>query len=242
MSFPRGQESSIQHIWGSEAIEARADGMMPAADEKAARALLDWYQAMGVDEAIGEEPVDCFAAPSLKPAPRLAPELKKAASPAARRAKSRNRTVDARDRSRGLDAARTARPRRQIRRLLAKAHRQEPLLRQGQRAGPHHDDWRGAGPRRGSARQALCRPRRAIARPHARRDRAHREHVYITNTVYWRPPGNRTPTPEEIEACAPFLARQIEFFRLRCWCCSAAPRQRPSSARAKASCGSAANG
>jgi DNA polymerase len=37
------------------------------------------------------------------------------------------------------------------------------------------------------------------------------EHVYITNTVYWRPPGNRTPTPQEIEACAPFLARQIEL-------------------------------
>ena len=39
------------------------------------------------------------------------------------------------------------------------------------------------------------------------------EHVYITNTVYWRPPGNRTPTPEEIEACAPFLARQIELLK-----------------------------
>jgi DNA polymerase len=37
------------------------------------------------------------------------------------------------------------------------------------------------------------------------------DHVYITNTVYWRPPGNRTPTPEEVEACAPFLARQIEL-------------------------------
>jgi DNA polymerase len=36
-------------------------------------------------------------------------------------------------------------------------------------------------------------------------------HVYITNVVYWRPPGNRTPTPEEVEACAPFLARQIEL-------------------------------
>ncbi len=36
-------------------------------------------------------------------------------------------------------------------------------------------------------------------------------HVYITNTVYWRPPGNRTPSPQEIEACAPFLARQIEL-------------------------------
>ena len=37
------------------------------------------------------------------------------------------------------------------------------------------------------------------------------ESIYITNTVYWRPPGNRTPTPEEIEACAPFLAKQIEL-------------------------------
>ena len=35
--------------------------------------------------------------------------------------------------------------------------------------------------------------------------------VYITNTIYWRPPGNRTPTPQEVEACAPFLARQIEL-------------------------------
>jgi DNA polymerase len=35
--------------------------------------------------------------------------------------------------------------------------------------------------------------------------------VYITNTVYWRPPGNRTPTPEEVEACAPFLRRQVEL-------------------------------
>lgn len=35
--------------------------------------------------------------------------------------------------------------------------------------------------------------------------------VYITNTIYWRPPGNRTPTPQEIQSCAPFLARQIEL-------------------------------
>jgi uracil-DNA glycosylase family 4 len=33
--------------------------------------------------------------------------------------------------------------------------------------------------------------------------------VHITNVVYWRPPGNRTPTPEEAEACRPFLERQI---------------------------------
>ena len=35
--------------------------------------------------------------------------------------------------------------------------------------------------------------------------------VYIANVVKCRPPGNRTPTPEEAEACAPFLDRQIEL-------------------------------
>lgn len=35
--------------------------------------------------------------------------------------------------------------------------------------------------------------------------------VHITNIVYWRPPGNRNPTPEEAEVCRPFLARQIEL-------------------------------
>jgi DNA polymerase len=35
--------------------------------------------------------------------------------------------------------------------------------------------------------------------------------VHITNIVYWRPPGNRTPTPHEALACRPFLERQIEL-------------------------------
>jgi len=33
--------------------------------------------------------------------------------------------------------------------------------------------------------------------------------VHITNIVYWRPPGNRTPTPQEAQVCRPFLERQI---------------------------------
>lgn len=35
--------------------------------------------------------------------------------------------------------------------------------------------------------------------------------VHITNVVYWRPPGNRTPTPQEALACRPFLERQVEL-------------------------------
>jgi uracil-DNA glycosylase len=38
-----------------------------------------------------------------------------------------------------------------------------------------------------------------------------RRSVYIANIVPWRPPGNRTPTPQEAAICLPFTLRQIEL-------------------------------
>ena len=38
-----------------------------------------------------------------------------------------------------------------------------------------------------------------------------RTSVYIANIVPWRPPGNRTPTPQESQICLPFILRQIEL-------------------------------
>jgi uracil-DNA glycosylase len=35
--------------------------------------------------------------------------------------------------------------------------------------------------------------------------------VYIANVIPWRPPGNRTPTPQETQICLPFIQRQIEL-------------------------------
>jgi DNA polymerase len=35
--------------------------------------------------------------------------------------------------------------------------------------------------------------------------------AYIANVIPWRPPGNRTPTPQETEICRPFIERQIEL-------------------------------
>ena len=40
-----------------------------------------------------------------------------------------------------------------------------------------------------------------------------REEVYIANVVKCRPPGNRTPEPEEGNTCSPFLFRQIDVIR-----------------------------
>lgn len=40
-----------------------------------------------------------------------------------------------------------------------------------------------------------------------------RDQVYITNVIKCRPPQNRDPLPEEIDACRPFLDRQIELLK-----------------------------
>lgn len=42
-----------------------------------------------------------------------------------------------------------------------------------------------------------------------------RTQFYITNAIFWRPPGNRTPTPAEIATCQPFLERQIALIQPR---------------------------
>ena len=42
-----------------------------------------------------------------------------------------------------------------------------------------------------------------------------REDVYIANTVKCRPPGNRDPLPDELEACRPWLEGQLENIRPR---------------------------
>jgi DNA polymerase len=40
-----------------------------------------------------------------------------------------------------------------------------------------------------------------------------RDQVFIANVLKHRPPGNRNPRPEEVEACRPYLVRQIELIR-----------------------------
>jgi len=42
-----------------------------------------------------------------------------------------------------------------------------------------------------------------------------KDSVYIANVLKCRPPGNRDPQPEEIEACSPFLLRQIDLVKPR---------------------------
>lgn len=39
------------------------------------------------------------------------------------------------------------------------------------------------------------------------------DRIFITNTVFWRPPGNRTPTPTEQMVCSPFVERAVALVR-----------------------------
>src|SRR6266545_3414719 len=164
-------------------------------------ALLAWYEAMGVDEAIGEAPLDCFAAP---PPELAAPRPVTPARPAqARTAGARPGDAPTLSELEALVASfegcalkRTAKSL-----CFARGSPAARLMLIGEAPG-RDEDLQGK-PFVGRAGQLLDLMLAAVG--------LSEEHVYITNTVYWRPPGNRTPTPEEIEACAPFLARQIEL-------------------------------
>jgi DNA polymerase len=73
--------------------------------------------------------------------------------------------------------------------------------------GPgYHEDKQGE-PFVGAAGQLLTRLLGEIG--------LRREDVYIANTVKCRPPGNRDPLPDELEACRPYLEGQIESIRPR---------------------------
>lgn len=71
--------------------------------------------------------------------------------------------------------------------------------------GPGVQEDRTGKPFVGEAGRLLTRMLQAIDEP--------RPTVFITNVVKCRPPGNRNPAPDEIEACRPFLERQKALIR-----------------------------
>lgn len=83
---------------------------------------------------------------------------------------------------------------------------------------PGADEDRTGRPFVGKAGQLLTRILAAIG--------LQRDEVYITNTLKCRPPRNRTPRPDEIENCCPYLRAQIERIRPRVICTLGAPAAR----------------
>lgn len=178
---------------------------MTATERQTVQALLAWYEAMGVDEAIGERPIDRFGPPKQDWGETI-PTTKLAASPAksaadASSVSARNATTleELQALVAAFDGCALKRTAKNL--CFARGSARASLMLIGEAPG-RDEDLQGR-PFVGRAGQMLDLMLAAIG--------LGEEHVYITNTVYWRPPGNRTPTQEEVEACAPFLARQIEL-------------------------------
>ncbi len=187
-------------------------------------ALIEWYQASGVDAALEEDAVDRFArsaeplaAPSppaemtiadappvSSPAPaafappaQLPPDAEMEVA-AARLAAASAETLDAlREalaRFEGCSLRLTARSL-----VFSDGNPAARVMLIGEAPG-REEDLQGV-PFVGRSGQLLDRMLAAIG--------LDRQHVYIANVVPWRPPGNRTPTPEETAICRPFVRRQI---------------------------------
>lgn len=167
-------------------------------------AALDWYRAAGVDLAVGEAPVNRFAAtvPAQRPHP-AAPIVQ--AAPAADPAQARELAA----RARTMDELRAIMDAydgcglklRATRLCFADGNPEARIMLVGEAPGSE-EDIQGK-PFVGKAGQLLDRMLGAIG--------LDRTKVFIVNTVPWRPPGNREPSPEEMALCQPFLYRQIEL-------------------------------
>jgi uracil-DNA glycosylase family 4 len=197
---------------------------LPSRDD--ARALLEWHVAMGVDVALADEPQDRFAesaarleqaaasrpAPSAPPARQPQPPARPAPSPAALLATPDESVAAAREAAASaasLDELRAILERFEGCPLKATASRtvfadgapDARLMLVGEAPG-REEDLSGL-PFVGRSGQLLDRMLAAIGLDRAK--------VYIANVIPWRPPGNRTPTPQETETCLPFVRRQIEL-------------------------------
>jgi DNA polymerase len=181
-------------------------------DARFAAEALRWWLEAGVDFALDAAPHDRFAesasaVPPAKPAPAPAPAARPRLAPIA--------PPDEAARSAG-ELARAAGTLEELRAALRafdgcglKASATQLVFSDGAPdarimlvgEAPGGDEDRIGRPFVGRAGQLLDRMLASIG--------LDRSKVYIANVVPWRPPGNRTPTPQETTVCLPFITRQI---------------------------------
>jgi uracil-DNA glycosylase family 4 len=198
-----------------------------------------FYAEAGVDEAIGDQPVDRTQAPPAREAARPAAVPGQAAAPipggnpsanppprapaasapallsasdvesAARRAARACQTIPELEAAIksfegcGLKATATNT-------VIARGNPQAPLMIIGEAPG-RDEDAQGL-PFVGESGQLLDRMLKAIGRDE--------QNTYISNIIFWRPPGNRDPSTEEILACKPFIERLIELAQPKVIACA----------------------
>jgi uracil-DNA glycosylase len=187
--------------------------------------LLAFYLEAGVDCALSEEPVDRLSDPQSEPraatnpsgeagaARTLPPAVVTVAAAAAKPLPPPEAAVTS-----AREAARTAASLDELRALLetfdgcalratatrlvfADGNPKARIMFVGEAPG-REEDIEGL-PFVGRSGKLLDRMIAAIG--------LDRSKVYIANVIPWRPPGNRTPTPQETQICLPFIQRQIEL-------------------------------
>jgi uracil-DNA glycosylase len=182
--------------------------------------LLAFYLEAGVDCALMEEPANRLSDPEAIPRPSEAPRPKAAATSAAALPLPRNEAALAPEAAiqSAREAARTAPTLEVLRDLLEKfegcalkstatrlvfadGNPQARIMFVGEAPG-REEDLEGL-PFVGRSGKLLDRMIAAIG--------LDRTSAYIANVIPWRPPGNRTPTPQETQICLPFIQRQIEL-------------------------------
>jgi DNA polymerase len=196
---------------------------MTADRDRELRAVLAFYQEAGVDALLQESPVDrltgdvspqpAAAAPVAAPASRaVRPAVPKPLSSAPPPVSPEAAVMAARE------AARAATSLDELREILARfegcalratatqlvfgdGKPQSRVMFVGE--APGRDEDLAGLPFVGRSGKLLDRMMAAIG--------LDRGSAYIANIVPWRPPGNRTPTPQESAICLPFTLRQIEL-------------------------------
>ena len=196
---------------------------MPPEPPPTVQQLLAFYLEAGVDCALGDEPVNRLADPELAPAPRAAVVHQQAARSAPLPPPAPPPRADATIApdvaiNSAREAARTAPTLEALRQLLqnfdgcalrhtatrlvfADGNPQARVMFVGEAPG-RDEDIEGL-PFVGRSGKLLDRMIAAIG--------LDRSKAYIANVIPWRPPGNRTPTPQETQICLPFIKRQIEL-------------------------------
>ena len=185
-------------------------------DLKALQSLIDWWDQAGVETA----PVSPAEVRAARPAPTARGEAPRAVPPRATAAAARAAGYggapeqNARDiaaKCDTLDALKAAVEAFEgcplkataTQAAFARGNPEARVMVIGEAPGREED--REGKPFVGVAGQLLDRMLAAIGLDETS--------AYITNVVFWRPPGNRKPTDAEIESCRPFTERHIELVK-----------------------------
>jgi len=195
----------------------RANVGIMSAQRQDLTALLQWYVDHGVDEAIADEPVNRFERPGQPvaespppPAPSRAQKPPESPPPASQAVANARKLAGAAntfeelyttiDSFEGCALKRTA-----TTTCVYDGNPEARIMLIGEAPGAQED--RQGKPFVGPAGQLLDKMLAAIE--------LDRTKVLITNLLFWRPPGNRTPTADEIAACLPFVERMVELIQPR---------------------------